>query len=118
MLPRPVVSRDNEEVDPDVQLLLTSSEPLLQSYNPAVCYFHMFISVTILMILVCKVVLAVVRVFYYIAPPSQSKKIIQPMLRLLHVSSEVERTVIPYLLMVSQSLMVRFSPLIFVLEPC
>ncbi|GJE85585.1 adaptin N terminal region-domain-containing protein [Phanerochaete sordida] len=85
MLPRPVVTGDREEVDLDVRLLLTSSEPLFQSYNPAV-------------------VLAVVRVFYYAAPPSEASKIIQPMLRLLHISPEVERTVLPYLLMVSQSL--------------
>ena len=42
MLPRPIISQDangesNEEVDSDVQLLLTSSEHLYQSYNPAVC---------------------------------------------------------------------------------
>ncbi len=41
MLPRPIVTQDangefEEEVDPDVKLLLTSSEPLFQSYNPAV----------------------------------------------------------------------------------
>lgn len=41
MLPRPIVTQDTdgesqEEVDTDVQLLLTSSEPLFQSYNSAV----------------------------------------------------------------------------------
>jgi AP-3 complex subunit beta len=40
MLPRPAVDRDalnpKEHVDADLQLLLTSSEPLLQSRNPAV----------------------------------------------------------------------------------
>lgn len=41
MLPRPISTQDGdgeskEEVDSDVQLLLTSSEPLFQSSNPAV----------------------------------------------------------------------------------
>lgn len=41
MLPRPIVVQDTngehkEEIDSDVQLLLTCSEPLFQSYNPAV----------------------------------------------------------------------------------
>lgn len=41
MLPRPLVSESGqEEVDADVKLLLTSSEPLFQSNNPAVrCTF-------------------------------------------------------------------------------
>ena len=40
MLPRPLVTEDadgqHEEIDPDLRLLLTSSEPLFQSRNPAV----------------------------------------------------------------------------------
>lgn len=39
MLPRPLVvdgDEGTEEVDADVRLLLTSAEPLFQSYNPAV----------------------------------------------------------------------------------
>ena len=41
MLPRPTSSRDNqeketEEIDPDLELLLVSAEPLFQSCNPAV----------------------------------------------------------------------------------
>ena len=36
MLPRPVVGANTLEIDSDVQLLLSSTEPLLQSRNPAV----------------------------------------------------------------------------------
>lgn len=54
-----------------------------------------------------QVVLAVVKVFYYAGPPSEHPKVIPPMLRLLHISTEVERAVLPNLLMVSQSLLVR-----------
>jgi AP-3 complex subunit beta len=36
MLPRPIVNGGLVDVDPDVELLLTSAEPLLQSRNPAV----------------------------------------------------------------------------------
>lgn len=46
MLPKPTVSQNGEsmeeEVDADLQLLLTSSEPLFQSRNPAVrCIFSL-----------------------------------------------------------------------------
>ncbi|KIP11063.1 hypothetical protein PHLGIDRAFT_125175 [Phlebiopsis gigantea 11061_1 CR5-6] len=92
MLSRPLVSEQGEEeVDPDVKLLLTSCQPLFQSYNPAV-------------------VLAVVKVFYYAGPPSEHTKVIPPMLRLLHTSTEVERTVLPSLLIVSQSLLHLLVP--------
>ncbi|KAI0784468.1 adaptin N terminal region-domain-containing protein [Abortiporus biennis] len=86
MLPRPIESPDNteEEVDPDLKLLFTSSEPLFQSSNPAV-------------------VLAVGRAFYYLAPPSELKKIVSPLIRLLHISPEVERVVLTYLLIISKS---------------
>ena len=40
MLPRPIVSGEQEEVDADVKLLLICSEPLFQSYNPAVRVTH------------------------------------------------------------------------------
>lgn len=36
MLPRPIVNSGLVDVDPDVELLLTSAEPLLQNRNPAV----------------------------------------------------------------------------------
>ncbi|KAJ7650429.1 adaptin N terminal region-domain-containing protein [Roridomyces roridus] len=80
MLPRP----SEEEIDVDVKVLLTSAEPLFQSRNPAV-------------------VLAVTRVFYYAGPPSYRSRFVQPMLRLLHTSKEVERVVVADALHVSRS---------------
>ena len=48
MLPRPSSIVDGEkcteDVDLDLQLLLTSSEPLLQSRNPAVSHLMLFLS--------------------------------------------------------------------------
>ncbi|KAF7330482.1 AP complex subunit beta [Mycena venus] len=86
MLPRP----SEEEIDSDVKFLLTSAEPLFQSRNPAV-------------------VLAVTRVFYYAGPPSYHSRIVQPLLRLLHTSKEVERVVVGYVLAVSRSASNLFS---------
>ncbi|KII84456.1 hypothetical protein PLICRDRAFT_168063 [Plicaturopsis crispa FD-325 SS-3] len=94
MLSRPpadVESLDSEELDPDIRLLLTSSEPLLQSCNPAV-------------------VLAVSRVFLYIGPPSELPKIVHPLLRLLQVSKEVERVTLAYLLVICRNHSHLFSP--------
>ncbi|KAI0749854.1 adaptin N terminal region-domain-containing protein [Daedaleopsis nitida] len=91
MLPRPSPAPDAEgasaveDVDSDLRLLVTSSEPLFQSSNPAV-------------------VLAVARVFYYLAPPSDLPKIVPPLLRLLHVSPEVERVVLTNLALTSTAL--------------
>lgn len=81
MLPKPVVSGDGEteELDSDLQLLLSSTELLFQSRNPAV-------------------VLAVVRVFFYVAAPSSMDKIVNPLLRILHSSKETERVVLAYIL--------------------
>lgn len=73
-----------EEVDKDLELLLTGAEPLFQSCNPAV-------------------VLAVARLFYYLAPPSKLPKITQPLVRLLHISPQVERVVLAYILLISHS---------------
>ncbi|KAJ7773104.1 adaptin N terminal region-domain-containing protein [Mycena metata] len=87
MLPRPV----QEEIDSDVKFLLTSAEPLFQSRNPAV-------------------VLAVTRVFYYAGPSSYHPRMVQPLLRLLHTSKEVERVVVAYVLAVSRSAPNLFSP--------
>ncbi|KAJ7475683.1 adaptin N terminal region-domain-containing protein [Mycena latifolia] len=80
MLPRP----SEGEIDVDVKFLLTSAEPLFQSRNPAV-------------------VLAVTRVFYYAGPPSYHSRIVQPLVRLLHTSKEVERVVVAYVLAVSRT---------------
>ncbi|KIM84396.1 hypothetical protein PILCRDRAFT_818757 [Piloderma croceum F 1598] len=90
MLPRPS-GEEEEEMDKDLQLLLTSSEPLFQSRNPAV-------------------VLAVVRVVYYLAPPSHLPKILHPLLRLPHISPAVERVVLSYVLLISSSHPALFAP--------
>ncbi|KAK7691132.1 hypothetical protein QCA50_006235 [Cerrena zonata] len=95
MLPRPSVTEDadgqHEEIDPDLKLLLTSSEPLFQSRNPAV-------------------VLAVTRAFQYLGLPSETKKVVSPLLRLLHISSEIERVTLAYILLVARSSPTLFSP--------
>ncbi|KIK10203.1 hypothetical protein K443DRAFT_126976 [Laccaria amethystina LaAM-08-1] len=87
MLPR----RDEEELDKDLQLLLTSTESVCYSRNPAV-------------------VLAATRVFYYGAPTSQLPKIVHPLLRLLNTSPEVERVVVVYLLVITKSAPGLFAP--------
>lgn len=89
MLPRPTVSHntpgeEKEDVDPDLELLLASAEPLFQSRNPAV-------------------VMSVARGFYYLALPSQHHKIVHPLLRLLATSLEVERVVLAYILSISHT---------------
>lgn len=76
MLARP---KDDEELDEDVRLLLTSAEPLFFNRNPAV-------------------VIAATRVIFYAGPPSYHPKVVQPLLRLLHISPEVERIVLAYIL--------------------
>ncbi|EIW57778.1 uncharacterized protein TRAVEDRAFT_169778 [Trametes versicolor FP-101664 SS1] len=90
MLSRPIPSRDANaatpfEVDSDLALLLTSVEPLFQSQNPAV-------------------VLGVARAFYYLGPSSDLPKIVPPLLRLLHISREIERVVLTNLVLISSSL--------------
>ncbi|TBU27074.1 adaptin N terminal region-domain-containing protein [Dichomitus squalens] len=90
MLPRPIPataagSSLSFDVDSDLKLLITSAEPLLQSNNPAV-------------------VLAVARVIYYLAPQNELPKIVPPLLRLLHVSPEVERIVLTNLTITSSAL--------------
>ncbi|KAI0293827.1 adaptin N terminal region-domain-containing protein [Russula brevipes] len=95
MLPRPTASHDvgkeKEDVDPDLDLLLVSAEPLFQSRNPAV-------------------VMSVTRAFYYLALPSQHHKIVHPLLRLIAVSPEVERVVLTYILSISRTSPHLFSP--------
>ncbi|KAF9000675.1 adaptin N terminal region-domain-containing protein [Cyathus striatus] len=92
MLPRPVVNENGvEELDKDVKLLLDSIEPVFLGRNPAV-------------------VLAAARIFYYVAPPSQLEKIVQPLLRLLFSSRETERVVLAYILVISKSHPHLFAP--------
>ncbi|EJD06497.1 uncharacterized protein FOMMEDRAFT_131430 [Fomitiporia mediterranea MF3/22] len=98
MLPRPVTSdsagnkmdEGNEDVDPDLQLLLSASEPLLMSRNPSV-------------------VMAVSRVFFYLSPPSQVNKLVGPLLRLLSVSKEVEAVVLANILIIMHEYPSLFS---------
>lgn len=57
-------------VDPDVELALKHSEALLQHLNPAV-------------------VLGVIKLHYYLGPPSQQHKVVRPLLRLLQGEPEI-----------------------------
>ncbi|KAG6900585.1 hypothetical protein C0993_008303 [Termitomyces sp. T159_Od127] len=82
---------DNSEVDKDIELLLNAVEPLFQSRNPAV-------------------VLAVTRIFFYASPPSYLSKIVNPLLRLLSSSTEVERVVLVYINAIARSAPHLFSP--------
>ncbi|TFL04003.1 adaptin N terminal region-domain-containing protein [Pterulicium gracile] len=88
MLPRPVSRQEEEiwaeDVDDDLDLLLRSSEPLLQSRNPAV-------------------VLAVCRLIYHSGVYSRFAKMVPPLLRLLHTSPETESVVLCYLLRLADS---------------
>ncbi|GAA5847068.1 hypothetical protein JCM9279_002675 [Rhodotorula babjevae] len=58
------------QVDPDAELALKSSEPLLQHLNPAV-------------------VMGVVKLHYYLSPPTRLAKVAPPLLRLLRGPPEV-----------------------------
>jgi AP-3 complex subunit beta len=72
-LEKPSSSKQN--LDTDLDLLLRCSEPLLQSKNPAV-------------------VMSVVRLFFDLAPASFHSKTLRPLLRLLHISSELQEVVL------------------------
>ncbi|QRV89576.1 AP-3 complex subunit beta-2 [Ceratobasidium sp. AG-Ba] len=72
-----------EAIDPDLLLLLKCSHNLLYSRNPAV-------------------VLSVARTYWYLAPRSYRPKIIQPLLRLLHISPEIERVTVENLGIIAQ----------------
>ena len=52
--------------------------------------------------------LAVARVIYYLAPASELPKIVPPLLRLLHVSPEVERVVLTNLVITASALSVSY----------
>ncbi|KAG9045037.1 AP-3 complex subunit beta [Tulasnella sp. UAMH 9824] len=77
-------SHESHELDPDLELLLTSASPLLKSRNPAV-------------------VMAVSRTIYYIAPVKERQKFVLPLLRLLHSSQEVERVTLENLRVIAQA---------------
>ncbi|KAL1744133.1 adaptin N terminal region-domain-containing protein [Schizophyllum fasciatum] len=91
MLPRPTVTADGEEIDKDLRLLLSSCELLFQSQNPAV-------------------VMAATRVFFYAGTPSYHGRIVQPLIRLLAMSKEVERVTITHILLLSETLPHLFAP--------
>jgi AP-3 complex subunit beta len=104
MLPKPIISLNGEsmeeELDDDLQLLLSSSEPLFRSKNPAVrlspfLYYPWFTCI--------QVVLAAVRVFYYTGSPSFTSRIVDPLIRILQVSREAERVVLAYLLVITRA---------------
>ncbi|KAF8150686.1 adaptin N terminal region-domain-containing protein [Crassisporium funariophilum] len=80
-----------EEVDPDVKLLIQSVEPTFQSRNPAV-------------------VMAATKVLFYAAPLSYWPKFVHPLLRLLMTSKEVERVVLVDLIIITNVVPSLFSP--------
>ncbi|KAF9522067.1 adaptin N terminal region-domain-containing protein [Crepidotus variabilis] len=92
MLVRPVwkdgvgggVDEDEHELDKDLKLLLDSVKPIFQSRNPAV-------------------ILAATRVLFYGAPPSYWSLFVNPLLRLLATSREVERVVLADLLIMTRT---------------
>ncbi len=113
MLPRPIPSSTEAssssafEVDRDLKLLITSSEPLFQSNNPAVSVRRNVSDQWVVrMTMYPQVVLAVARVFYYLGSQTELPKIVPPLLRLLHTSPEVGRIVLTNLVIVSSSLSV------------
>lgn len=57
--------------------------------------------------MISQVVMSVARVFYYLALPSRHHKMVQPLLRLLAMSLEVERVVLAYILSISHTASVR-----------
>ncbi|KAG9026257.1 AP-3 complex subunit beta, partial [Serendipita sp. 407] len=89
MLPKPLVFQDHngatvERIDSDLQLLFRSAESLFFSRNPAV-------------------VLAVSRALYYLGPPSDTPKIVPPLLKLLRTSTEIERVVVEELYIIARA---------------
>ncbi len=98
MLARPDIEGDT--IDPDLALLLNSTEPLLQSRNPAVRPFQFLLHLGIDDIL--QVVLGATRIFYYAGPPSRLSKVTQPLLRLLPGSKEACRIVLVYISVIAK----------------
>ncbi|RXW18134.1 hypothetical protein EST38_g7717 [Candolleomyces aberdarensis] len=86
MLPKPIRTEEGYDLDKDLKLLLTSVEPTFMSRNPAV-------------------ILAASKIYYYLAPSTDPtgywRKFINPLLRLLAVSQEVERVVTRYLVVLT-----------------
>lgn len=81
------------DVDPDLELVLRGSEALLYSLNPAVSCLDTLIvqnTWTDEDPNIAQVVAGVVKLYYYLAPAARLSKIVRPLLRLLHGSSEVQ----------------------------
>jgi AP-3 complex subunit beta len=53
------------------------------------------------------------RVIYYAGPPAYLQKTVNPLLKLLHKSREVERVVLVYLLIIVQKMPVRCASMAF-----
>lgn len=98
MLPRPT----GDELDPDVMLLLSSVEPILMSCNPAVSLLLFRQSIYPIFNDFSQSAMAAARAIFYAGPPVYLQKIVQPLLRLLHSSKEIERIVLVYLSIVAQ----------------
>ncbi|BGP19223.1 AP-3 complex subunit beta [Rhodosporidiobolus nylandii] len=71
------------KVDPDAELAIKSSEPLLQHLNPAV-------------------VSATITLHYYLSPPSSHSRLIRPLLRLLHSPPEVASAVLAQCVLIAE----------------
>lgn len=54
--------------------------------------------------------MAVARIYYYLAPPTYLSKVVDPLLRLLPVSPEIERAVLPNLYAIVCDAPVRLQP--------
>ncbi|KAG7092275.1 hypothetical protein E1B28_008637 [Marasmius oreades] len=90
MLPRPIETPNGEDVNSDIKLLLNSAQPLFQSRNSAV-------------------VLAATRVFWCVGLPTEHRQFVQPLLRLLQTSQEVERVVLTYILVIARTANTLFT---------
>lgn len=64
-----------------------------------------------------KVVMTVTRIFCYVAPPSDLTRIVGPLLRLLHLSKEIERVVLANLLVIMTDHPVRIMRVGVVVDP-
>ncbi|KAI0029762.1 adaptin N terminal region-domain-containing protein [Vararia minispora EC-137] len=77
--------------DPDLALLLRSTEPLLQSHNPAV-------------------IVAVARALLYLGAPADRAKIVRPLVRLLDGTPQIQRVALAYIFHVAHPAPHLFAP--------
>ncbi|KFD57702.1 hypothetical protein M513_01372 [Trichuris suis] len=83
--------RKTKPIDPDLNLLIASAKPLLQSRNSAV-------------------VLAVAQLYYYLAPEDEVNSIARPLLRLLRSYREVQYVVLTTIASISTERSAMFEP--------